>query len=89
MSSQVMKIGCVRKVSNKSWATKHSKCPIVAERSLSAKKVWYAIFFSSKGVAIKVSVEKVKKYHRKALQRHSTGEAEKKTIPETTHYHLF
>ena len=28
--------------------------------SLSARKVWYAIFFSGKGVAIKVLVEKGK-----------------------------
>ena len=36
----------VRKVSNKILATKHSKRPIIAKRSLSAKKVLYAIFFS-------------------------------------------
>ena len=30
----------VRKVSNKVWATKHSRRPIIAKRSLSAKKVW-------------------------------------------------
>ena len=36
----------VRKVSNKIWATKHSRRQIIAKRSLSAKKVWYAIFFS-------------------------------------------
>ena len=29
----------VRKVSNKIWATKHSKRPIIAKRSLSTKKV--------------------------------------------------
>ena len=67
----------VRKVSNKIWATKHSRCPIIAKRSLSAKKVWYAIFFSGEGVAIKVVVEKGKKHHRKVLQRHSAGEAKK------------
>ena len=48
----------VRKVSNKIWATKHSKRPIIAKRSLSTKKVLYAIFFS--GVAIKVPVKKGK-----------------------------
>ena len=36
----------VRKVSNKIWATKHSKRPIIAKRSLSTKKVLYVIFFS-------------------------------------------
>ena len=49
----------IRKVSNKIWATKHSKRPIIAKRSLSTKKVLYAIFFSS-GVAIKVPVKKGK-----------------------------
>ena len=67
----------VRKVSNKIWATKHSRRPIIAKPSLSAKWVWYAIFFSGEGVAIKVPVEKGKKHHQKVLQRHSTGEAGK------------
>ena len=48
----------VRKVSNRIWATKHSKRPIIAKRSLSTKKVLYAIFFSGEGVAIKVPVKK-------------------------------
>ena len=47
----------VRKVSNKIWA---SKRPIIAKRSLSTKKVLYAIFFSGEGVAIKVPVKKGK-----------------------------
>ena len=42
----------VRKVSNKIWATKHSKRPIIAKRSLSTKKVLYAIFFSGEGDCI-------------------------------------
>ena len=50
----------VRKVSNKIWATKHSKLPIIAKRSLSTKKVLYAIFFSGEGVAIKVPAKKGK-----------------------------
>ena len=50
----------VRNVSNKIWATKHSKRPIIAKRSLSTKKVLYAIFFSGEGVAIKVPVKKSK-----------------------------
>ena len=50
----------VRKVSNKIWATKHSKRPIIVKRSLSTKKVLYAIFFSGEGVAIKVPVKKGK-----------------------------
>ena len=50
----------VRKVSNKIWATKHSKRPIIAKRSLSTKKVLYAVFSSGEGVAIKVPVKKGK-----------------------------
>ena len=50
----------VRKVSNKIWATKHSERTIIAKRSLSTKKVLYAIFFSGEGVAIKVPVKKGK-----------------------------
>ena len=45
----------VRKVSNKIWATKHSKRPIIAKRSFSTK-VLYAIF-SGEGFAIKVPVK--------------------------------
>ena len=67
----------VRKFSNKIWASKHSRLQIIAKRSLSARKVWYAIFFSGEGVAIKVPMENGKKHDPKALQRHSTGEAEK------------
>ena len=44
---------------------------------MNARKVWYAVFFSGEGTAIKVPMENGKKHHRKALQRHSTGEAEK------------
>ena len=40
------------------WATKHSKHPIVAKLSFSAKKILYAICFSGEGVAIKVPVKK-------------------------------
>ena len=55
----------VRKVSNKIWATKHSKRPLIAKRSLSAKKVLYEIFFSGEGVAIKVPVKSITgKYYK-------------------------
>ena len=70
----------VRKVSNKIWATKHSKRPIIAKRSLSTKKVLYAIFFSGEGVAIKVPVKKGKsitgKYYKDVVlkkRRPATG----------------
>ena len=75
----------VRKVSNKTWATKHSKHPIIAKRSLGAKKVLYAIIVSGQGVAIKVPV---KRHHRKVLQKRSTEETEK-VLSETTPYHWF
>ena len=73
----------VRKISNKIWATKHNKRPIITKRSLSAKKVLYAIFFSGEGVAIKGQ-----KHQRKVLQRHSAEETEK-VLSETTPYHWF
>ena len=75
----------VRKVSDKIWATKHGKRQIIAKRSLSAKKVLYAIFFSGEGVAIKVPV---KKHHWKVLQKRSTEETEK-VLSETTPYKWF
>ena len=65
--NRVYEFELVRKVSNKILDTKHSRRPIIVKRSLSARKVWYAIFFSGEGVAIKVLVEKGKTY--------STGEA--------------
>ena len=55
----------VRKFSYKIWASKHSRRPIIAKRSLSARKVWYAIFFSGEGVTIKVPMENGKKHHLK------------------------
>ena len=81
----------VRKVSNKIWATKHSRRPVIVKRSLSARKVWYAIVFSGDGVAIKVLVEKGKKHHWKVLQGHSTGEVEnyyQKQRPVTGFKHI-
>ena len=50
----------VRKVSNKISATKHSRRLIIVKRSLSARKVWYAIFFSGEGVAIKCRRKRAK-----------------------------
>ena len=78
----------VRKVSNKIWATKHSKHPIIAKRSLSTKKVLYAIFFSGEGVAIKVPVKKGKnitgKYYKDVVLKKL-----KKVLSETTPCHWF
>lgn len=58
----------VRKQSNKIWATRNCKRPIIAKRTLSAKKVLYAIFFSIEGIAIQVPVKRGKsitgKYYR-------------------------
>ena len=77
----------VRKVGNKIWATKHSKRPIIAKRSLSTKKVLYAIFFSGEG-RNKSASEKGQKHHRKVLQRRSTEETEK-VLSETMPCHWF
>ena len=78
----------IRKVSNNIWATKHSKRPIIAKRSLSTKKVLYAIFFSGEGVAIKVPVKKGKsitgKYYKDVVLKKL-----KKVLSETTPCHWF
>ena len=55
----------VRKVTNKILASKHSIPPIVVKRSLSARKVWYPIFFAGERVEIKVLLEKGKNIIRK------------------------
>ena len=62
---------------------KVSKRPIIAKRSLSAKKVLYAIFFSGKSAC-----EKGQKHHMKVLQRRSTEETEK-VLSEATPCHWF
>ena len=63
MSSQVMKIGSIIFSPSGSLAIKSGplNIAIIAKRSLSARKVWYAIFFSGEGVAIKVPMEIGKK----------------------------
>ena len=58
--NQVYYFELVRNFGNKISATKHSRRPIIIERSLSTRKVWYAIFVAGEGVAIKVPVEKGK-----------------------------
>ena len=47
-----------RKVSNKIWATKNARRPTIAKRTRTVKKVLYAIFFSSSGLAIQIAVPK-------------------------------
>ena len=77
-----------RKVSNKIWATKHSKRPIIAKRSLSTKKVFVCnllLWWRSRN---KSTSEKGQKHHRKVLQRRSTEETEK-VLSETTPCHWF
>ena len=44
----------VRKLSSKIWATKNSKRPVIAKRTLGAKKILYAIFFSGEGIQVPV-----------------------------------
>ena len=73
----------VRKVSNKIWATKHSKRPKIDKRSLIAKKGLYAIFFSGEGVANKAP------YKRAKASPESTTKDVVLKKPETTHCHCF
>ena len=70
MSSQVMKPGSIilsqsERLAIRSEPLNTAKRPIIARRSLSTKKVLYAIFFSGEGVAIKVPVKKGKSITRK------------------------
>jgi histone-lysine N-methyltransferase SETMAR len=47
-----------RKMSNKVWATKAAKRPCIAKRTMSVRKMLYAIFFTARGPAIQVPVPK-------------------------------
>ena len=49
-----------RKVRNKIWATKSTKRPCIARRTISVQKVMYAVFFSTQGPAIQIAVPKGK-----------------------------
>lgn len=49
-----------RKVRNKIWATKSAKRLCIARRTMSVKKVMYAVFFSTQGPAIQIPVPKGK-----------------------------
>ena len=82
----------VRKVSNKIWATIHSKRPIIAKRSLSTKKVLSAIFFSGEGVAIKVPLKKDKsitgKYYKDVVLKKLKRKYYQKRRPATGFKHV-
>ena len=54
-----------RKIQNKIWATKACKRPCIAKRTISVKKVMYAIFFTNQGPAIQVAVPKGKTVNAK------------------------
>ena len=38
-----------RKIDNRIWALKHAKRPHIAKRTMTSKKVLYAIFFKNNG----------------------------------------
>ena len=78
----------VRKVSNKIWATKHSRRPIIAKRSLSAKEGFVCNLLHWRRSRNKNVGGKGQKHHRKVLQTHSTGETEN-ILSETTPCHWF
>ena len=54
-----------RKHENKIWATKHMKRPCIAKRTMSVRKVMYAIFFTNQGPAIQIAVPKGKSVNSK------------------------
>ena len=47
-----------RKISNRVWLIKNATGTYIAKRIARVKKVMYAIFFTTKGLAIKVPVPK-------------------------------
>ena len=49
-----------RKVRNKIWATKSTKRPCIARRTISVQKVMYTVFFSTQGPEIQIAVPKGK-----------------------------
>ena len=48
----------VRKVDDRIWALKYAKRPSIAKRTLTAKKVLYAIFFRNSGPLMQIAVSK-------------------------------
>ena len=66
-----------RRADNKQWKRKYKKCPCIAKRIISSKKMLYAIFFNSSGYTVtgrfyKNSVlKKVKEFYNK--ERPSKG----------------
>ena len=44
-----------RRADNKQWKRKDKKCPCIAKRTISSKKMLYAIFFNSSGPVVQVS----------------------------------
>ena len=49
-----------RKCSNKIWATKNERRPSIAKRTISMKKVMYAIFFNSRGETVQIAIPRGK-----------------------------
>ena len=47
-----------RKVDNRIWALKYAKRPSIAKRTMTAKKVLYAIFFRNCGPIMQIAVPK-------------------------------
>ena len=47
-----------RKCSNRIWATKNARRPIIAKRTRTVKKVLYVIFFDNKGPVMEIPVPK-------------------------------
>ena len=43
-----------RRADNKQWKRKDQKCPCIAKRTISSKKMLYAVFFNSSGPVVQV-----------------------------------
>ena len=67
-----------RKIQNKIWATKACNRPCIAKRTISVKKVMYAIFFTNQGPAIRVAVPKGKTVNAKFYKTKVLAKLKKK-----------
>ena len=65
-----------RRADNKQWKQKDKKCPFIAKRTISSKKMLYAIFFNSSGPVVQVPCPSGHS-HWPILQEFCTEESER------------
>ena len=72
-----------RRADNKQWKRKDKKRPCIAKRTISSKKMLYAVFFNSSGPVVQVSCPSGHN-HWPILQEFCTEESERVLQQETT-----